>query len=79
MGIELELKGGSVEVDYSLDGGATWVNIGTQTIAGVWAWYKQNFTISGQKIRFRFLNNSLESNFSMRAYNIKLIPRGAAT
>lgn len=81
MSLQIWAKGGFVDVDYSTDGGTTWVATGRQTLssayppdnAPLWAY----FDVVASKIRFKFKNSIDGTSFTLKQFQIEGIPREA--
>lgn len=71
-GMELWAKGTSVAVSYSTDGGLTWIAIKNATLSGDYpsdaSPTQLYFDVVASKIRFRFLNNTDDSTFTLKQF-----------
>ena len=78
-GIEIWGTGTGVALDYSIDGGTTWVTVGTGTLtSNIGADYSPAefyFDVVASRIRFRFSNDESNGTFSMTKYQIEATPR----
>jgi len=69
--LDFEAKGNSVDIDYSIDYGNTWVNIKTNyTLTPGWPnkMYRVYFDIVARNIRFRFRNYRVDETFYLRQF-----------
>jgi len=60
-------KGDGVTLHYSTDEGTTWTSIGTTTLTSSWAEYTVDLSISADRIRFRFRNNTTSETFEIQS------------
>ena len=81
--IELDAKGGSVKVEYSVDSGITWHEIDNSPIDLMDEFPTDDDPIIGDldvvssKIRFRFTNNELGETLAIKQFIIGYLPREA--
>ena len=71
MELELELKGGEIDVSYSTDEGFSWTAIKTLTLDGDWERYDCYFDVASKKIRFKLEGE----RFKMRWLRVWLTPQ----
>ena len=69
--ILFEAEGNTVEVDYSIDQGATWTAAVNQTLTRTWARYKTDVDIRARTIRLRFRNRQSTERFWLRWFGFK--------
>ncbi len=80
-GMELWAKGGSVNVEYSVDGGESWVSATNSpvTLSSEFPNYdspiKVWFDVVGSKIRFKFSNNTNDEALTIKQFIIDYSPR----
>lgn len=64
--LNIEAKGTSVDVSYSVDSGRTWSDAETVTLDGYWNRYRVDTEAYGSKIRYKFSNSNLNGAFAIR-------------
>lgn len=81
--MEMWAKGNTVDVDYSIDAGANWINIVTQTLDSD---YPSDdlpdilyFDVWSSKIRFRFRNTEPGQTFYLKQFVVSYKPREMRT
>jgi len=74
MECEMELKGDSVEVFYSTDGGAGFVNImsSDDILKDKWRYIKYQFDVHAKQLRIKVQNNSTTGGFELRNIRVWL-------
>ena len=75
--VEAELKGTFATLSYSTDGGTTWTEVSTATLASGWDRYRFYFDTSAQTLRLRVASSS-GSRFSLRWLRVWFNPQGGA-
>ena len=71
MEFNFEGKGNSVGVQYSTDRGVSWSGTKTfQLDASEWKLYNWDIETTGEKIRFRFSNNTTNETWSVRMFEL---------
>jgi hypothetical protein len=73
--LELELKGTSADICYSLDQGATFVKIETLELSSTWTRYKCYVDVHSQTFRFQIRNTGTDS-FELRWLRVWFTPMG---
>lgn len=78
-GLEMWAVGGTVTIEYSTDGGESWVLVGTQTLQ---SYYPTDaspinvyFDVVSSRMRFRFSNTTANETFTIKKYQIEATPR----
>lgn len=73
--LELELRGGSVDVWYSIDRGSNFILITTQTLTSDWTRYKFDIDVTTDTLRIR-IGNNVNAKFELRWLRLMGRPMG---
>lgn len=80
-GFELWASGNSMDLQYSIDSGESWVSVQTITLNSYYPTDSEPlsiyFDVVSSSIRFRFLNSSSNHVFSIKKYQVHATPREA--
>lgn len=80
-GLKVWAKGNAMQVFYSVDGGTSWLLAKTATLSSDYPTDAMPLVVYFDKVnsrmRFRFYNNSLDSSFTIKKYQIAAVQREA--
>ncbi len=80
-GIEMWATGSTVTVEYSIDGGESWVAAGTKTLGSYYPTDASPINVYvdvvSSRIRFRFSNGTVNETFLIKKYQVEATSREA--
>lgn len=75
--VELELRGTTVEVQYSIDQGSTYTSLGVLELTSDWQRYQVLLDVNSRLVRFRLIVETSNDFFELRWLRAWLRPAGA--
>lgn len=76
LGLDLVLRGGSVDVYYSTDEGTTWTSVETISLTTSWERKRCHFKCSGDSVMVKLENTSTDAKFQLRDWGMRIFARG---
>ena len=74
--LNMEARGSGLSVEYSIDGGYSWLELKAFTLSGEYTKYSYYIDTTSRIIRYRITCNTLNDWFHLRWVGVGFIPRG---